>query len=1371
MAKHVIVALAMSLFVGMTGAQASSARMTPEEVPAALRPWVDWARHNAPKPECPRTASEPAAARCIWPAGIELVLASTQGRFSLAVDAFADGVVGLPGDMETWPREVRIDAQPAPVVPVDGRPSVRVGAGRHVISGRFDWPQLPLNLQLPADAASLSVMLDGARFPGQPDASGRLWLRATQDRQGAVDTLSLRVFRQFIDEVPMVSTVRYELSVSGQQREVRVPQAVLEGFVPLSVEGGLPARIDADGSLKVQARAGSWVITVTSRKMSPVHELQLPTASSAQEVWSFAPRNEVRVVTLEGPPAVDPKSVGVPAEWSNLPTFVLQPGTTLKIVETQRGDSGGAADRLAIQRTLWLDFDGGGYSVQDRITGTIGRTWRLDLPEQFALGRVSVNGIDQPVTRSDAGRGVELREASVTIEADSRIDAAAREIPASGWTAPLSGWTAELNLPPGWRLLHASGADSVRGEWLASWTLWDIFGVLLIAAVTFRVVGPTAAAILLAGLVLTWHASNAPKLLWLALVLFRAIAAALPVDAKLRGWAARGALVSGLLIAVTLVPFAVSEIRHAMYPALGMSYAHAVAGKSTPARAQSPAPAAAPAEPAQDNYVERKLREEVAAATSILGRERSADQAVSGRIDPGVKVQTGPGIPSWRWTLVTLSSQGPLNPGQSLSLTLLSPAATALWSILSIVLLGLALWRCWEFDRAALVRRLRGALNPTAATVLLVAGCVGFAPGEVRAESAFPSEALLNALRERLLAPAEPPACAPVCADLAELRIEAAGSTIALKLEIHAQARTAVALPSPGAQIRPSTVLANGKAPVLLRDDNGLLWASVEAGITKLEIVIPALVDDVPLHVPMTPRRVSTQLDRWSLAGLDARGLATETLTLSRVRDARAKGGMEFSGGAELPPFVDIERHLTVDRTWTVHTVLRRHGPSALQMSVRIPLLEGEAVTDQDVRIEDGEAVVDLAPGASRTISSVVKPAAKVRLKASTHSGQIERWSVSATPLWHIESSGLAPVGRTHGASWQPRWLLWPGETVELAVSRPGVMEGATLTMDEVQVGFTVGQRSSEASATLRLRSSAGGNHVVGLPEDAELLSVQIDGHVQPLRAEWNKLALPITPGEHTVRIDWRDPSAVATHYRSPQLDLGAQAVNATITLAVPRDRVVLFTKGPLVGPAVLLWGVLVVVVAIAVVLSRVLPSPLGTAAWILLGVGLVQSSVSAAFFVIGWFVLLALRRHYLAASPWRFNLFQVVLLVFTVLAASALLAALRQGLLGYPDMLVTGNDSNAFNLRWYLDRMDGTTPSVEFFSIPVFAYRLMMLAWALWLAISVTKWVRWAWSCIAAGGTYWRPVTLGSVLSRKRRSVDEPNAATELGQARQPGA
>jgi hypothetical protein len=37
-------------------------------------------------------------------------------------------------------------------------------------------------------------------------------------------------------------------------------------------------------------------------------------------------------------------------------------------------------------------------------------------------------------------------------------------------------------------------------------------------------------------------------------------------------------------------------------------------------------------------------------------------------------------------------------------------------------------------------------------------------------------------------------------------------------------------------------------------------------------------------------------------------------------------------------------------------------------------------------------------------------------------------------------------------------------------------------------------------------------------------------------------------------------------------------------------------------------------------------------------------------------------------------------------------------------------------------------------------AYRLFMLAWALWLALAVIRWARWIWDCFTHG-SLWRPL------------------------------
>jgi hypothetical protein len=40
--------------------------------------------------------------------------------------------------------------------------------------------------------------------------------------------------------------------------------------------------------------------------------------------------------------------------------------------------------------------------------------------------------------------------------------------------------------------------------------------------------------------------------------------------------------------------------------------------------------------------------------------------------------------------------------------------------------------------------------------------------------------------------------------------------------------------------------------------------------------------------------------------------------------------------------------------------------------------------------------------------------------------------------------------------------------------------------------------------------------------------------------------------------------------------------------------------------------------------------------------------------------------------------------------------------------------------------------------SVPILYYRVLMLAWALWLAVAVLGWLRWGWVAISHDGL-WR--------------------------------
>jgi hypothetical protein len=66
--------------------------------------------------------------------------------------------------------------------------------------------------------------------------------------------------------------------------------------------------------------------------------------------------------------------------------------------------------------------------------------------------------------------------------------------------------------------------------------------------------------------------------------------------------------------------------------------------------------------------------------------------------------------------------------------------------------------------------------------------------------------------------------------------------------------------------------------------------------------------------------------------------------------------------------------------------------------------------------------------------------------------------------------------------------------------------------------------------------------------------------------------------------------------------------------------------------------------------------------------------------------------------------------------------------------MQVRGNGSSADTLRWFTDRAPGLLPAPWMISVPMLVYRAAMLGWALWIALALLRWLRWAWEAFTAG-------------------------------------
>lgn len=189
-------------------------------------------------------------------------------------------------------------------------------------------------------------------------------------------------------------------------------------------------------------------------------------------------------------------------------------------------------------------------------------------------------------------------------------------------------------------------------------------------------------------------------------------------------------------------------------------------------------------------------------------------------------------------------------------------------------------------------------------------------------------------------------------------------------------------------------------------------------------------------------------------------------------------------------------------------------------------------------------------------------------------------------------------------------------------------------------------------------------------------------------------------------------------------------------------------------APAILFWSALGATALVAFGLGFLPFTPLRRWQWLLLGLGLTQVSAGVALLAVAWLIALGLRRGYKASanSDWfGFNAMQIGLAILTLIGLSCLFEAIRTGLLGSPAMHIMGNGSSAYRLIWSFDRVGETLPQAQVFSVSLWWYRGVMLAWSLWMAFSLLGWLRWGWDSFGEGGA-WRKPEL-----RKAKRPDAP--------------
>ncbi len=1308
-----------------------------DKLPQPLQPWTDWVLWDDTYRHCPTPYNDSQKPLAIWPSVLQLQADEAGATWEVEVRVFAESWVPLPGNDDAWPIEVTDGDQPIVVVAKDQTPSARLLPGQHRLRGKLPWSEIPQRIAIPPGYGILNVSVAGEALalPNRDD-EGFVWLKRTQVVDDTADELSIQVYRLLEDGVPMWLRTQLEVSVSGKSREVELGHILPAGWQLSFVESPIPIAIDEQGRMRSQVRSGSWKIHVDAFRNQDLDELRYTANTqpvAAKELIAIKLDPAYRTAEWQGGVPIDVQLTTYPEVWREYPVYEWPTGSPLRWLEKTRGMGFQQPDQLSIRRQLWLDDDGIGLTFQDRIQGQPKQIARLDVAEAHDLGVVRIDGIRQLITENpiSGAHGIELRSRNPSIEAIGRTRRSAT-LAATGWQTNADQLQLTLTLPPGWRLFALFGADDVQGDWLTAWSLLDLFLLLVFTVAVFRLGGILPGLIAFFAFGLAYHETGAPRLTWLFLLMPLALLQVVR-QGRVVAWLQAWRWLAIVLLLLNFVPFLAHQVQQALYPQLEPG-GHPYQLRSMLWWLDSPYEVSGRmVEQSLEDYAMLSEAEGIPSLKAKrAGGESSSLPQANLQFEAGTSIQTGIARPQWTGPSITCSWDGPVSSLHTIRPLFISCTGHRCFTALRIVLLGLL--------AAILLKRQpsfpswrRPSAIPSAAMLL---GCCGMlCPASASAQ--LPDPATLKLLRERLLKPSD---AFPRAAELPQLRLKLDQGTLNVEADVHAASDVAIPIPGRLFDWSPTTVRLDDESAIVYRGDDGYLWVWIPRGIHRL--VVAGRMQDVREWVcsfDLLPRRVEVDAPGWTVNGLKPDGRTDDQLFF--VRQEQATEGSAAYDQKNFRSIVVVERQLEVGLVWKVHTTVRRLSNPGKAISLQVPLLPKERVLTANLLNQQGTIEVNLgADDAEFHWESEMPVQEQLELVAFSSPQATERWSLVSSPVWNVRFEGLQPVYEANQTEWIPMWRPWPEESVTLAFRRPSAIPGKTLTVQRVDHELVLGNRQRISRLKLEVESSLGGEFPLRLSDTATVSELKSDDRPLPVRREAGRYMIPLQPGQQSIAVEWREEEPLQTKVSFPAVQLPIDAANIYSSLQVPEARWVLWAGGPMRGPAVRFWVVIVLALAAAVALSSSPLSPLRRGEWLLLALGLTQIHVLASLVVVAWLFLLAWRGRTSPMSMGRatFNWLQVALVGLTILALGILMAVVGAGLLGSPEMFILGNGSSRHTLRWLAPLSEADLPRPWILSVSVWYYRLLMLVWALWLANSLIRWLKLGWTAYTHE-TAWR--------------------------------
>ncbi|MGM0418880.1 MAG: hypothetical protein ACQEQS_09175 [Thermodesulfobacteriota bacterium] len=1330
------------------------------ETPDDLEKWKSFVVHGEEKYYCPPLFNDDDKFYCSFPGILNIDIYKNRIDFKQNFTLFQKTGVKLPGSRKHFPDNVKIDNKPAPASFFEGSPAVFPEKKHFTVTGSINFEKIPDFIKIPDSAAGFNISLKtGLVKDPYTDHSGRLWLNKPFEKKekSPENYTKVTVFRKIKDSIPSEIVSLYRINISGSKRQEKISAGKIPGKISY-VKSPVPLRINNDNTFTIQAEPGTYEIILKNLIPRPLTQAGPFETGYKEEIIVHENSPGVRSTSWKGPVPVDPLTTSMPQSWKKYPAYILNPDEKIKIKETARGKDIKKPD-LNLKREIWLDFKGSGATVKDNITGTLYTSFfaGIDKSKDLIPGKIDVNDQTMIITEKENLRGVFLKSGVTNIESVLRKNTNEKNF-TKAWNIDFADISGSINIPRAWTPVYVSGADlSGRPTFISKWTLLDFFVLCILFLSAYKIWNLKWGIIFFICLGAIYHKFYIPPYLWIFLI----ISAGLLNNQNIREFLNTkkfikfiffSAYAAAMIIVLSAgITFTYKNLRNAVYPQLDQSQpTYYQPKKQTVYDSASP------------EILRNRLSESSGTKSSVLRKSYVEKEPVykTPAKDYGY-TQTGPGIPSWKNKKIYFT-----NGSENMKIHVLSPVFTRVFYVANVVFLLIIIFK---FIPVKKIYKNKGSFSFNSLILLFIFSFFGlfsvFTP-DLSAQS-YPSENLLNTYKQRILEKKE------FNHDLIFIKkcsINASASDsdkikMELTLLINAVRDSVLPLPDTDGTFVLKNIELNGKNHDYILKDKNKILTFIPEGTHKIKLTGESVSESIDLKFSPLPSRLNLNTQ-----GIETQGVNKDSFSDNiKLMIPKSATKEEFKSYTDTTPLPVITRELFLEKEWKIKTKVQRfyNENTDQRVDVSLNLLKNEKILKQTFNIKDNLYNFSLMPGQkSFVFESEIPVNSDIKTKFGKNSFLSVKWIIHADPVWEYEVSGIKPSGTDVAEN---IYILKPGESAEIKVSKLKPYQGRFLSIDSFNLVYDTTKTKNSLKIDSLIRSSKGRTHQIQY--DNTLLTPEkiiVNSTNQPVSVKNNALQIPLSPGSNNVEIifneiDKKRSAFLPEIITFPFTDPGTEAVNINQKIKYPKKTWVLGAFGPLSGPAVLFWGYFITVVIAALILSKLPSSPLKMHQWFLLSAGLSLVSPLEIIIVFALFFIIEYRKKLTPDNSAYFNLIQTGIILMIIISAVIVYNAVSKGLLGIPDMQISGNGSWHTQLNWFTDRTDGKLPQPFIITAPLILWKIVIFVWSLWTASFLINKAPYFAEALKSGG-FWKKQDIKKPKFNKKRKKNSAYKDPENG-------